>query len=894
MTPRSSTLRRAAASFAAAFALLCGQSAAAQAWQANDDDALLLELRAANYRLGENLRGYQTASGICVDLADVIQALDLPVRLDKKSRRATGWIFAEDQRFVLDREANTVQTMNRNGAIAAGAVHDTPEGWCVALPTLSEWLGVRLKPDLGNLAIKLESDRKLPFLEAIARKSRAAQLRSPAFDGFDLSQMPRAETPYKAWRTPSVDVLVRTQLASSGKSAQIQYEALASGELLGASFDARLSSDTSGMPSSLRLRAYRYDPAGISLGPIKLTQIAAGDVETLPGILSGNSAIGRGAIVSNRPIARPSRFATTTLRGAMPAGWDAELYRNGQLRAFQADRGDGRYEFADIELLFGDNDFEVVLYGPQGQIKRERTNSPVGIESIPAGKTWYWAGIVEDGRDLIDFSRNITDPQTGWRWGVGVERGIDKRTSFGLGAQSLMLNGQRHSYVEASLRRALGPMLLEVSGSQQLGAGRAFRAEALGKIGRINFQAETLWIDGDFESELIEPQQRREYGLRIDTELRFGNTRLPIQLGARQSLSRNGTKVTEWLTRASFNLSGLSLSTQLSHQSSTGPSAVGSQDGLRLQLLGNSRIGGVRLRGETRFRLSGPAKGFEAASLTAETRLDARSDLRAGVEYLQGSGKLDLTLGYVRQFKRFALRGEGRIDTKGGLGLGLSLAFSLGPDPLDGGWRMSRERLAQDGQAAVEVFRDENGDGLRQSGEAPIEGAYIKAGYKSSPQSTDKAGRAVIDGLRAFVPVLVGVDAGSLDDPLLLPKGKGVVIVPRPGIAARLMLPVTPTGEVEGTVLGADGEPREGVLLELIDPAGRVAKEIRTEYDGYVLFDQVPYGNYRLRLNEQSARIMGVKADLGVSLRVDKASPTVRLGRIRLDFAATLNVAAGP
>jgi triphosphoribosyl-dephospho-CoA synthetase len=73
-------------------------AAPAAEWQPNDDDALLLALRSGNYRVGDAMRGYQTPRGVCVDLADLIQALDLPVRLDKKSRRATGWLFAETRR----------------------------------------------------------------------------------------------------------------------------------------------------------------------------------------------------------------------------------------------------------------------------------------------------------------------------------------------------------------------------------------------------------------------------------------------------------------------------------------------------------------------------------------------------------------------------------------------------------------------------------------------------------------------------------------------------------------------------------------------------------------------------------------------------------------------------
>ena len=40
--------------------------------------------------------------------------------------------------------------------------------------------------------------------------------------------------------------------------------------------------------------------------------------------------------------------------------------------------------------------------------------------------------------------------------------------------------------------------------------------------------------------------------------------------------------------------------------------------------------------------------------------------------------------------------GDAVVDT-----LGLTLAFSVGPNPVDGGWRLSRERLAEQGQAAA-------------------------------------------------------------------------------------------------------------------------------------------------------------------------------------------------
>ena len=885
----------AAALGAAALGVWAGP-AQAEAWQPSEDDALLLELHSGQYKIGEALRGYQTPEGVCVDFADLVQALDLPMRVDKKSRRATGWLFAEDQRLTIDRDSNTVQNVNGSQSIAPGAIRDTREGWCMDLATLSGWMGVQLKPELGSMTVRLESDRKLPFLEAIERKSRATRLRKPRDSQFDLASLPQADAPYRAWRTPSVDVQVQAQWSQT-RGTQIQYEGLANGEVAGLSYSARIAASNSLVPESLRLKLYRNDPAGNLLGPLHATRFALGDVETFPTALSAQSAYGRGAFVSNRPLNLPSRFGVTTLRGTLPAGWDAELYRNGELRAYQADRGDGRYEFADIELVFGENDFEVVLYGPQGQVRRETSTMPVGLDNLPAGKTWYWGGVVDQGHDLIGMARGPLDPLGGWRWGVGIEHGINRRTTIGLSYNSSVLLGRRRHYLEGTVRRSVGPLLVELSGAQQFGAGRAWRGEALGKFGELRVAAHVLWVDGEFDSEQIGARQRSEAELRLSGHVKLGSWHLPVELGLRQSRSRDGVKITEVLTHGSLRISRATLTVEFLHRTATGNPALTASEaqGNSVALLGNAGLGRVRLRGQVRFGLDGNQPGFQQAQLVAETPLGRDMTARAGYEIDGPSQRRTATLGFVRQFPRFALRGEGTLDNHGNLGFGLTLALSLGPDPAGGGWRVSREKLAQQGQASIEVFRDDNGDGLKQDSEPAVEGVAIEAGFHHSDRPTNKAGRAVIDGLLPYVPVLVSIDSGSLPDPLLRPKGQGMVVVPRPGVAAKVLLALAPTGEIEAVLLGGDGEPQGGVTIELTDPAGHVLYQTASDFDGYVLFDSVPYGDYRLRINAASAAALGVVGDAGRALRIDHDHASQRLGQIRLQLAPPLPpMAASP
>ena len=132
--------------------------------------------------------------------------------------------------------------------------------------------------------------------------------------------------------------------------------------------------------------------------------------------------------------------------------------------------------------------------------------------------------------------------------------------------------------------------------------------------------------------------------------------------------------------------------------------------------------------------------------------------------------------------------------------------------------------------------------------------------------------------------MLVSIDTGSLPDPLLQPKGQGMVVVPRPGIAALVSLPLAPTGEIEAVLLGPDGEPRSGVPLQLLDQRGLAVRQASSDFDGFVLLDAVPYGTYSLAIPAETATVLGVRPQLGVTVTIDKAHASQRLGRVRLEL----------
>jgi hypothetical protein len=318
------------------------------------------------------------------------------------------------------------------------------------------------------------------------------------------------------------------------------------------------------------------------------------------------------------------------------------------------------------------------------------------------------------------------------------------------------------------------------------------------------------------------------------------------------------------------------------------------EDGLRVGLLANTRFLGVTARGEASYRLTGPREGFDSANLTLQRALSERSDLRFEIEHSQRRGMTEFDLAYVRHFRRLALRAGGRLDTRGGVGASLAVSFSLGPDPLSGGWRMSSEKLAQRGHAAVSVFLDENGDGRRSPGEEALTGVGVTAGRHGTGEPTDERGHTFVEGLQPYQKVLISVDESTLSDPFWTPRGKGMVVTPRPGVAAVIELAVAPTGEVEGLLNGPEDTPLAGARLELVDAAGQVVARAMTEYDGFFLFDRVVYGRYRLQLAPDTQAALGAAPELAPLVELGPDKTLARLGTIRLRAATTIAQARGP
>ena len=869
------------------------QSAAPAAWTADPDDQFLLDVTIRQLRLGDGVRAYNTPEGTCVVLGDFLTTLDVPMRIDLAGKKASGWAFRESNRITIDYGAMSAAYGAKTERIAPGTIRETPDGWCVQATALARWFGIGVKPMTSGSALLLQSDTKLPVELAMERQQRAARIQ-PA--KFDLASLPQVRIPYRMWRAPALDFVVSagvTYRASDGVRVDRESSVFAAGEIAHLSYDAQMTTTQKGIPSTLRIRAYRSDPDGQLLGPVKATHFGFGDVEGFQSRLTGSATYGRGAVVTNRPLTTQTAFDQSHFEGDLPSGWEAELYRNDELLAFTKPTADQRYVFDNVQLLYGENRIRIVLYGPQGQIRTREEVVDVGQNSAPPGKTWYWLGFNQPERDIITLTKppdGIDEPKA--QATLALEHGIDNRTSVAVLAREMLIGDQRVTFLEGTVRRSVGLALVEVGAGRESDGGTAARAAIIGKLGPVNVDAEAVIANG-FHLQGGHEQTVRDYRVSLNAPIKIGRTILPADADLHLTEQRNGTRQLDAAARLSANINRFNLSGGVRYRKDFLIAGAKSPAEIDLSLMGSGRVGDVRLRGTTDFAVD--SAKLRTAEIDAYWSAGDNVDWEGDLAYEASDHRARTRISYIRRFSGMALAVTGEAATDGSVAFGMNLNFSLDPRH---GLNFSRRPLAQAGEVRATVFRDLNDNGVRDPGEPLEKDAMVTTGAMQAEQPTGKDGSVTVGGLTAFTPVPIGVDEASLSDPMLTPEKKLQVVVPRPGIPADVEIGLVGGGDVEGSIVKNGGIGFEGLDLELVDPAGKVIATTRTDFDGFFLFERVAYGSYSIRVSEHSAAAARIATELGIHLDVTPDKAIVRLGSTqvtqqpRLASAATATAGA--
>lgn len=818
----------------------------------SEDDLLIFELRLDQVILSDSFPGYPTGDGFLLPLGELCRELDLGIQVDPARGLAEGFLIEERRGFRLDAATGALTVGGTTQVLDRTRLEVRPDDLYLDTRLLSQCLPVDLTVSKRLLVVTLKARGQLPLQARWQREGgggRPVAGAAPKVYG-------AFPDPYRLWEVPAVDAtlgLQRSQPQGGGRALTTQGSLLAAGDLLYFSTSLYALAQDPGGLTNFHLTAGRSDPHSGLLGPLHASAYSFGEVLSSGVNLLASPSTATGLRLTNQPLQAGNAFDRHSFQGDLPPGWQVELYQNQGLVAFQASRPDGRYEFLNVPLGFGVNTFRLIFYGPQGQRRDETVTFDVSQNQTPAG-VFHYELTASEPRDAV-----------GRRTEFNGAYGLTPQLTALAGAARVDLLGVTHDYTEVGLQGFWKPL----SGS--LTAGRDSRGGSIAelalrtRLGPFSLVGKETELRDGFQSEVF---QVTDGAIRSRTSLELSGalpsaTRPWVTLdfqGYRDQVATGG-----YADHLNFHLGttlfGAFLSNQFSRTDGHGLAAPVPATSTGT-FLASKVLPGFDLRGEADYTLSEGRKLTALALTTDLTPFDPYA-LTAGLTHTVSGRDTALDLGVIRTQGTFGFGASLAYSDRTRLSASVSLRVGLAREPREHRLFTKAQGAAGFGAVSAEAFLDGNGNGVRDPGEKPLANVGFLVNGAAHPSLTDAKGVAFLDGLPQDVDANLAPNPTTLEDPLMRPAVPGARFTPRAGHVTRLEAPIVLFSEITGTTFRVQGGLRTelpGLRLELVDASGKVLKSVRSAFDGFYSFGDLPPGDYTLEVAEASAQRLGAPA----------------------------------
>jgi hypothetical protein len=764
---------------------------------------------------------------------------------------ASGWFINEQQKFEFALPKNTnnqghILVNNKSYSITQNNVKLEADDIYIHSADLFKWLGFNYQFNFNDLTLTLLPNEPLPLQKKLARHARLGKISTY---GKIKPKLPKRETPYKAIDVPFVDMQVSSN-TSQGK-VRSDYSMLGMGDLAYMTAKYYLHGDEEDLLKNSSLTLERESVDNDLLGPLNLSKISIGDVSGVKLPFLKNSGQEAGLRMSNRPIGVNRNFNTAYFDGEIFPDWDVELYHNNVLIETLTVGNDGRYEFKDLNLFFGDNNFKMIFYGPQGQVQERLESIPVNTNTVLENDLVFDFSVTKQSEKV--FKQDSSLPKTdSYRVSAEIEKGINSMLSLQAGyTQFEFVDGSKHQLVPLGLNVFALNSKFNIGYIKDLDTGNAIELNATTKFGNHAADYRYVAYSEDFKvdsNENLLPKYVNS--LKLSGPLLTTNkARLNYSFSASESLGYNDTKTTNINTFLGMHTAKLSISNLLTYTD------------LRLPNQGDFKLfnGNLQLtQNFTKYRLRARADyalepDYKLTNVSATLLWPIKAGLISEVGLSHSGAVTRATLGLTWDTDKSSIGSYFSYDSDDNFLASLNVRFSLGQDPLTHSIKMSRNRIASTGGISARVFEDINLDGIYNEGEPLIEGARVSGVNVRRHAISETSGIAFLTGLPKNRVTDIELDIDSLEDPFWIPTNEGFSFTPRPGLIEQIDIPIVTAGEVDGNVyIESRNKTIDGryVPLELIDSLGNVALETDTEFDGFYLFSSIKPGDYQLHVKQ--------------------------------------------
>ncbi|MFT5542807.1 MAG: hypothetical protein ACI97K_002839 [Glaciecola sp.] len=806
-----------------------------------EGEELIFTVMLDKYILGQ-LIGVTTKDGVAFDLDNYIEILDFPIVKDAE-QFYSGWFIQEDYAFQLSVNSliqgsnNSLNIKGEQQSLNSNEFVFSNDILFVSEASLTRMLGVGHKIDYAAQQVVLLPTELLPLQLRLRRERQ--NIRN---GNFNTPKHPELYRGYELLSPQVFDFQVNSNYRESTDKFNHNYSLLGSRDIALVHADYYLSGNDNDELSRARLKFSTRSSEGDLLGFMGATSVEVGDVRPVRQAYGQSGAESRGVRIANTLLRSSIDNQTMNIQGPIQVGWDAELYRNGVLIDRNLDISVGQYEFLDVPLVFGINEFDVILYGPQGQKVVDKYTKAIDKDILSSRQLTYDFSFNQINESLLgigDFGN-----ESGFAFSGGIQKSLFESVSLNAG------------------------LLSQFGGDTDLN--------------ELNLGLNSIVFDRAYVSLNSRFNDNKNRSLSLGVKTRFWDQSLSLQL----SNSKSGSANTSDTNNLSFSMSGaIPLFDRLSLSYENEVNYREQNDIQNLRFV--NRLG-FRYKKVRVFHNFENVKTTDAFGFTKTDYLGALSvgsffgpiDARFAATYKYDNNEYEpisyqgnFTWHYSNNIKsRLNLRHDiaskiNRANLQTGwvsdnfnlstnigfsddLGwdLGLSARFTLLGQAREFNSVYSTEASStQRGTLTVRVFEDLNTNAIFDEGEPLLSNVKVRALQTFKKGITNVDGIAVLDGMPDQSIADIIIDTDTLPDPFMVSLVPGVSITFRKGLVDKLDYPVSRTAEIEGAVyIVKDGmqNPSKNIPVLLKNARGQIVKTVETEFDGYYVFDKVIPGQY--------------------------------------------------
>lgn len=847
----------------------------------SDENILIVELAVGQDATEENIEVYQHEGGFLVPLGFLTQFVDFAIDVNMDDAQASGWFIRESRNFLLDVHKATVTIDGKETSLGGRIVSLGVDDIYVDSSLFSEWFPIDLELNFSQLLLKLKPREKLAFQERAERTNLRNRINR---NEKKVKDYPKIDTQKENFSMPFFDVDLGNQYASNATPHNnTNYSILAQGDTAKLSTHVFMAGDSSEDLKSARLKAGNKDKDSGLLGALHASEYSMGDIDSVALPLVSNTGHGVGAFISNIDLERPDQFDQTNFVGNSQPGWEVELYRNGELLEFQVVGSDGRYAFNDITVLYGNNNFKIMSYGPQGQVNEESKTYNIDDSISKKNRFNYRVSVDEKSQSLfgIDEQDTIIGHKKEGRFIGDFEYGLLDKLTVSSGVVSTPLEDQKtHKYQTFGLKtNILGTLSSLNTAYDYENKGMAGSAAVNTNIKDVSARLEHKQFNNFISEEEAFASPRRKSTSKLDLNGRFGvifPSGMSYGVGAQQENFVANRQVNTYSNRLATSFFGVGFANNIQWQETlTGDTASTIGDG-SFSIRGNYRQ--IFLRLSTDYTYS-PLSEFRSVSLSTQKELTGNVNLRSDIKKDLGSADLTtVSASLNKEFKYYRLSTTATADTADAYSLGVLLSFSLGYNGDNKEWFSKNRSIANDGAISASAFLDKNYNGMYDNDDSILENAaFDVSNRKYEPGPGDKKS-TLITGVTPYVPADIEVNLASLEDPFLVTKPAGYNVTTRPGVITKVTFPVIYTTEIDGNLFLQKGDnvrPVARAVMQLIDKDGKIANSTKSEYDGFYVFSGVVPGEYTIELAEETLKKLHISLPPQVPVSVVQDSDVI-------------------